>query len=138
MTPQRTFNLIIRTPDETVFDGDIISLRAPTSTGQVGLRSRAEPTVLAVEAGLVLLKTQDETKFAGTAGGLLRADGRKSHLLTPLAVVGDNVEAVLQQLESLLSESSEEMEARRALGRLETRILSELRQDDASLHPYEP
>ncbi len=51
-------------------------------------------------------------------------------LLTPLAVVGDDVQAVSQQLDQLLSAPSEEMEVRQTLGRLETRILQELRQGD--------
>ena len=56
--------------------------------------------------------------------------GESASLLTPLAVVGDDVESVSRQLDALLSEPSEEMEVRRTLGRLETRILQELRQGD--------
>ena len=130
MRHPQTLQVTIRTPGETVFEGEVVSLRVPTHTGQVGLRPRSEPGVLAVEAGLIVFKMQGGTKFAGTAGGLLHANGESASLLTPLAVVGSNVESVTQQLDTLLSAPSEEMEVRRTLGRLETRILQEIRQGD--------
>jgi F0F1-type ATP synthase epsilon subunit len=130
MRHPQTLRITIRTPGETVFEGEVVSMRVPTHTGQVGLRPRAEPSVLAVEAGLIVLKTESDTKYAGTAGGLLHTNGQSASLLSPLAVVGSNVESVSQQLDILLSAPSEEMEVRRTLGRLETRILQELRQGD--------
>ena len=130
MRDRQALQVTIRTPGETIFEGEIASLRVPTHTGQVGLRPRAEPGVLAVEAGLIVLKSENETKYAGTAGGLLHTNGHSASLLTPLAVVGSNVESVSQQLDTLLSAPSEEMEVRQMLGRLETRIIQEIRQGD--------
>jgi F0F1-type ATP synthase epsilon subunit len=127
---QRQLHVTIRTPNETVVDQDVAALRVPTRTGQVGLRPRCEPSVLAVEAGLIILRVNGSRRYAGTAGGLLHTTGESASLLTPLAVVGDNVESVSRQLDALLAAPSEEMEARRTLGRLETCILQELRQDD--------
>ena len=123
---------IIRTPGEVVFDQEVASIRVPTQTGQVGLRPRGEPTVLAVEAGLIVLRRNGGRQYAGTAGGLLHTSGDTASLLTPLAVLGDNLEAVFQRLDALLAAPSEEMEVRRTLGRLETRILEELHRDDES------
>ena len=130
MTHPQTLKVTIRTPGEIVFEGEIVSLRVPTHTGQVGLRPRAERSVIAVEAGLIVLKMERDVKYAGTAGGLLHTDGLKSSLLTPLAIVGSNVESVSRQLDALLSAPSQEMEIRHTLGRLETRILQEVRQGD--------
>ncbi len=120
----------IRTPSETIFDEDVASIRVPTQTGHVGMRPRGEPSVLAVDAGLIVLRLAGRMRYAGTAGGLLHTTAKTASLLTPLAVVGDDVESVSGQLDDLLSAPSEEMEARRTLGRLETRILQELRQED--------
>jgi F0F1-type ATP synthase epsilon subunit len=122
--------VLIRSPSETVVDQDVWSLRVPTQTGQVGLRPRAEPTVLAVEAGLIVLRTASGTRYAGTAGGLLHTNGKSATLLTPLAVAGEDVETVSRRLDELLSAPSDEMELRRTLGRLETRILRELQQGE--------
>ena len=125
-----TLHVTIRTPSETIVDQEVAALRVPTKTGQVGLRPRSEPSVLAVEAGLILLRSSNGMRYAGTGGGLLHASGEAASLLTPLAVVGDDVESVSRLLDELLSEPSEEMDVRRTLGRLETRILQELSQED--------
>lgn len=126
MKPQ-SLHVIIHTPQETVVEQDVVALRVPTQTGQVGLRPQSEPSVLAIDAGLIVLRLSDGLRFAGTAGGLLHINGVSASLLTPLAVVGDDLESVSGQLDTLLSEPSEEMEVRHTLGRLETRILQELR-----------
>ena len=76
----------MRTPREVVLELDVSSIRVPTETGQVGVRPRAEPFVLAVEPGLVLVRRDETYQFVGTAGGLLRCDGATASLLTPLAV----------------------------------------------------
>lgn len=120
----------IRTPRETVVDEDVAAMRVPTKSGHVGLRPRGEPSVLAVEAGLVLLHGHSGMRYAGTAGGLLHSSGQSVSLLTPLAVVGGDVDSVSEQLEALLSEPSDEMEVRQTLGRLETRIRKELVQGE--------
>lgn len=123
---RQTLQVIIRTPSETVLDQEVTALRVPTQTGQVGLRPRGEPSVLAVEAGLIVLRLKGGMRYAGTAGGLLHTSGGAASLLTPLAVVGDDVKSVSRQLDALLSTPSEEMEVRRTLERLETHILQEL------------
>ncbi len=123
---------VIRTPAATVVDLNVSSLRVPTRSGQVGLRPHGEPTVLAVEAGLILLRLERTYRYAGTAGGLLHASRFAASLLTPLAVVGDGLESVSRQLDRLLSESIEEMQVRRLLGRLETRIVRELQGEEAT------
>ena len=120
-------HLMIRTPRELVFAADVVAVRVPTQTGQVGLRPRCEATVLAVEPGLVIVRIGGGVRYAGTAGGLLACDGASAALLTPLAAVGDDLEQVSSDLQKALAEPAEEMEVRRTLGRLETRILQELR-----------
>jgi F0F1-type ATP synthase epsilon subunit len=127
---RQTLHVTIRTPSETVVHEDVAALRVPTQSGQVGLRPRGEPSVLAVEAGLIVLRFSGGMRYAGTAGGLLHTSGESASLLTPLAVVGDNIDSVSRQLDTLLSAPNEEMEVRRTLGRLETRILKELRQGE--------
>jgi F0F1-type ATP synthase epsilon subunit len=123
------FRFTVRTPHEVVLETDALSVRVPTETGQVGLRPRSEPAVLAVEASLVLVQTAAGTLFVGTAGGLLTCDGRQATLLTPLAVVGEEERSLLAELDRVLGEPSEEMEVRTSLERLEGRILREVRRE---------
>lgn len=120
--------LVVRTPREVVVDLHVSSLRVPTETGQVGVRVRVEPFVLAVEPGLVLARREAAFTFVGTAGGVLRCDGMTANLLTPLAVSGDNEEEVVNALEEALAQPRVETEARETLGQLQSSILRELRQ----------
>ncbi len=133
MAPPR-LQTTIRTPRAIVVEMDVDSLRIPTRTGQVGIRPRGEPMVLAVEPGLILLRIEGRYRYAGTAGGLLHTSRVAANLLTPLAVVGDDLESVSRQLDTLLSTPTEEMEVRRLLSRLESQIIRELQHgEDASL-----
>lgn len=140
MNTRDRLRVVVRTPRRVVLDRRVVSLRVPTRSGQVGLRPRTEATVLAIEPGLIVLRHAAGFSYAGTAGGLLRAGGAEANLLTPLAVSGDDLAQVQEQLERALAEPSEEMEVRRALTRLETNILQELRRADQPLEsrPNEP
>ena len=125
--PTEHLHLIVRTPRALVVELDVASLRVPVDTGQVGLRPRGEPTVLAVEPGLALARTATAFCYLGTAGGLLRCDGRAAILLTPLAVVGEDGRGVLDALAAALATPDPERDLRRAIERLQTGILTELR-----------
>lgn len=128
---KQSLHVTIRTPRATVVDQEVASLRVPTRTGQVGIRPHGEATVLAVEAGLILLRTSSGMRYAGTAGGLLHSSSTSASLLTPLAVFGEDIGSVSRQLDQLLAMPSDEMDVRHMLGRLEKRILQELSQADA-------
>lgn len=120
--------LVIRTPYEVVLGLNVSSLRVPAETGQVGIRPHIEPLVIAVEPGLVLIRQAETLRFVGTAGGLLRCDGVRASLLTPLTVTGHSEEEVLSALEDILAAPHVELEVRATLGRLQSSILYELRQ----------
>jgi F0F1-type ATP synthase epsilon subunit len=121
-------HFIVRTPHEVVAEIEARSIRAPTESGQVGLRPRNEPQVIAVEAGLVVVRTvQNETRFLGTAGGLLAVERLRATLMTPLAIIGSDRESMMDQLEKALGEPNEEMQARALLAGLEEQILTEMR-----------
>lgn len=131
--------LIVRTPAEVVLECETSSVRIPTETGQVGLRRGAEPMVLAVEPGLVLVRAGNRFTFVGTAGGLLRSDGHAASVLTPLAVAGTDEGEVLAALDQALATPNAELEARAMLGRLQGSILRELRGEHRGLpHGPEP
>jgi F0F1-type ATP synthase epsilon subunit len=117
---------VLRTPHQVVHDGPLRAARVPAATGQVGLRPRCEPLILAVEPGLVLLRREGGLAFAGTAGGLLETDGETCTLYTPFAVVGDEADGVLSALDRALATPDTELSARRQLGELEQRIAREL------------
>ena len=124
---EETLRLIVRTPRETVAELEARSLRIPTETGQVGVRPRSEPSLLAVEPGLVLVRSGSRTGFVATAGGLLHCARHEAVLLTPLAVVGEDGETVRARLEAELAGPNAELQLRHAISRLEAGIVSEIR-----------
>jgi F0F1-type ATP synthase epsilon subunit len=117
----------LRTPHALVAELEVSGLRVPTDTGQVGLRPRHEALLLAVEPGLVHVHARQGLRFAGTAGGLLNSDGRRAVLLTSDAVLGEDPDAVLAQLERTLAAPDPEREIRRAIERLATGLVQEMR-----------
>lgn len=125
--PEETLQLRVRTPQGSVVDDAVTSLRVPTDSGQVGLRPRSEAAAFVVEPGLVLAAGAGGLRFVATAGGLLRCDGREAVLLTPLAVVGESADVVAAQLDEALGLPRADLELRAVLQRLETGILQELR-----------
>ena len=125
--PTLPLRLVVRTPHRTVVDGAATSVRVLTETGHVGIRRHMEPVVLPVEAGLVLVRDGAAVTLVGIAGGLLSSDGREVTLFTPLAVVGTEPAVVQARLNDLLAAPDSELAIRSKLGRLEGRILSELR-----------
>ena len=132
MPELNTLELVVRTPHEVVFQAQVLSARVLTETGHVGLRPRTEAMVLAVEAGIVNVRSGVEgaaEQFIGTAGGLLIIDGLTATLMTPLAVVGSDERQIVNELEQVLQLPNSEMEARATLTKLEGHILSELRRD---------
>jgi len=124
--------VVIRTPHALELDVTARSLRVLTESGQVGLRRGMEPVVLAVEAGLVVIRTDEGIRFVGAAGGLLSCDGRQATLFTPLAVTGEDPAAIATALDQALAEPGSELALRTTLDRLEGRILTELRHRSAS------
>jgi F0F1-type ATP synthase epsilon subunit len=129
IVPATRLHLIVLTPHALVAELDVDSLRVPADTGQIGLRPRCEATVLAVQPGLVLARTATALRYVGTAGGLLRCDGRAAVLLTPLAVLGDEGPGVMDALAAALATPDPERDLRRAIERLQTGILTELRSE---------
>jgi F0F1-type ATP synthase epsilon subunit len=121
------FRLVIRTPHDVVLDADVRGARVPTETGLVGLRPRAEPIVLAVEPGLIVVRGPEGQRYCATSGGLFEGDRGRSVLYTPFAVLGDTAEQVVAALDHALTAPDGELALRRQLGDLEQRILQELR-----------
>lgn len=132
MTALDSLELIVRTPNVSVFQRYVRSVRVPTESGHVGLHRRAEPAVLAVDPGIVNVRSEDgrmdADTFIGTAGGLLVVKDNVVTLLTPIAVIGENEQAIATRFDALMAQPSSELEARVMLTKLEGHILNELRQ----------
>ena len=121
------FRFIVRTPHETVLDTPATCVRVLTESGHVGIRRHMEPVVLPIEAGLVIVRADGHVTLVGSAGGLLSSDGREATLFTPLGVTGSDPIAIQRALDDALAAPNSELDLRARLGKLEGRILAELR-----------
>ena len=123
----RSFRFVVRTPHEVVLETPATAVRVLTETGHVGLRQHMEPVVLPIEAGLVLVRADGRVTLVGSAGGLLSFDGREATLFTPLGVVGTDPATIERALDDALAAPDSELAVRVRLGKLQGRILAELR-----------
>jgi F0F1-type ATP synthase epsilon subunit len=126
MSNETRLRLVVRTPHASVINREVESVRLPTETGQVGLRARREPIVIAVEPGLILLHESSGNSFASSAGGLMQVADNRAVLFTPYAVAGHSPEEVLEQLDKAMAAPDSELSMRRKLSELERHILQEL------------
>jgi F0F1-type ATP synthase epsilon subunit len=124
-----TLKLIVRTPGSIVLETDARSIRVLTETGHVGLRPRMEAVILTIEPGLVFVHRNDGLLFIGTAGGLLKCDGKVATLLTPLAVAAEDQASVMRQLQQQLSQPKAELEVRNTINNIQSSILTEITDD---------
>ena len=86
------FRLTIVTAEQSVYDGDIEMLVAPTPDGEIGILTNHHPLVTKLGPGairLVKLDKSEETLF--TSGGFLEVNKNKVILL---ADVVENLEAI--------------------------------------------
>lgn len=126
----RPLHVVVRTPRGVVAALDALSLRLPAETGQVGIRPRAEATVIPIEPGLVLARTADGLRFVATAGGLVRTAPFAAVVLTPVAVFGDDATSVVAAIDAALAGPDPEHDLRDAIRRLETRLRRQVREGD--------
>lgn len=124
---RRLLQFVVRTPHTTVLDIAASSVRVLTETGHVGLRTGTEAMVLPIETGLVIVRSTEGVTLVGCAGGLLSSNGKDATLLTPLAVMGRDPASVERALADAVTVPDSELAARARLGKLEHRILDELR-----------
>jgi F0F1-type ATP synthase epsilon subunit len=121
---------LVRTPRAVAIDRRLQSVRLPTESGQFGLRPGAEPMLVAIEPGLLLLRDVARTDYAASAGGLLSVAREVSTLYTPFAVSGGSAEEVLEQFEQAQQDPTSDLSTHRQLEALELKILRELRRED--------
>ena len=76
-----TFRMIIRTPDGTAADREVVSLVVPGPHGHYGLLARHAPLVGSVAVGLLRLHAPDGPAVFVVGDGVLRVDAHGVELL---------------------------------------------------------
>lgn len=78
--------LTILTPDKPVFDGTIVSVTVPGTSGAFQILKDHAPIISTLEDGNVLIQTVNEEKSIGIKGGVVEVSNNKIILLAEAIV----------------------------------------------------
>ncbi|MFT5207000.1 MAG: F-type H+-transporting ATPase subunit epsilon [Candidatus Omnitrophota bacterium] len=78
----QTFKLSIVTPEDTIYAGEVVHLRAPGVVGYLGILVGHAPLVTPLTSGEISLKEADKSeKFFQVEGGFLEVGNNSALLL---------------------------------------------------------
>ena len=108
-----TLNII--TPDQTVFEGDIVSVSLPTPDGEITILEHHIPLVSIVTPGSVLVRTTKGEQLFAVSRGVVEIDGKHVRVLADTADRAEDLqeEAIEQakaRAQELLSEKRHDAE----------------------------
>ena len=76
----------ILTPDKPVFDGTIVSVTVPGTSGAFQILEDHAPIISTLEDGKVIIETGTEEKLIGIKGGVVEVSNNKIILLAEAIV----------------------------------------------------
>jgi F-type H+-transporting ATPase subunit epsilon len=110
-----TFQLLIITPKQKVFDGPIDLLNVMTSAGQLGILARHTPLLTVVQTSALHVVEGHTTTYYATSGGVLSVQRDKVLLLLDTIERADQIDlqrakASLKRAEQRLKQKEEKTE----------------------------
>jgi F-type H+-transporting ATPase subunit epsilon len=125
-----TFQLLIITPKQKVFDGPIDLLNVMTSAGQLGILARHTPLLTVVQTSVLHLVEGKKTTYYATSGGVMSVQRDKVLLLLDTIERADQIDidrakASLQRAENRLKQKDEKVEELRVKAAI-TRALNRI------------
>lgn len=111
-------------PQETVVDADrVLRLQVETVAGHFCLRPRHADYVTVLVPGLLSYQTEEGEFHLAVDEGVLVKRGAQVHIAAHRATRGDRLEALAEQVKSMIGSSDEqERKTRAALARIEARL----------------
>ena len=90
----KSFKVMIVTPEQTAYEGDVISATIPGMAGYIGIWANHAPLVAAVVPGLVSLKIDaiGNAKYFSVGTGFLEISDNVVNLMTDTCELGDEVD----------------------------------------------
>jgi|YNPMSStandDraft_1061717.scaffolds.fasta_scaffold41256_2 F-type H+-transporting ATPase subunit epsilon len=122
-------NLKIITPKKIIFDGEVLSVTAPSSTGEITiLPYHVNLLSLLVEGILKIKKKEGEEEFLAIGGGYLQTDGREVFILVSRAygqeeINEEEIKKAMNQAKEILSQTKEESQRKEAAAILRRSII---------------
>ena len=126
----RTFHLEIRTPEKLVYEGEVVSLRAPGIEGSLGILAGHIPFLTVLESGEIRIRESDAPQSLATSGGVLEVLRTGTTLLAETAewayeINVERAESARQRALAVLASRDESVnrpEAEAALARAQNRL----------------
>ncbi|HUU46292.1 MAG TPA: F0F1 ATP synthase subunit epsilon [Acidobacteriota bacterium] len=88
-----TYHLSIVTPEETVFDQEIVSLIVPGVKGYLGVLAHHAPLITPLQPGKITIRLPDESELIlAVAGGFLEVANNKATILADAAEPADQID----------------------------------------------
>jgi F-type H+-transporting ATPase subunit epsilon len=125
-----TFHLLIITPNQKVFEGNVNLLTVMTSAGQMGILAKHTPLLSVVKTSELHIQEGKKTTYFATSGGVVSVQREKVLLLLDTIEQADQIDLnrakeSLKRAEERLKEKTEkvdEMRAKAAITRALNRI----------------
>lgn len=124
----KKFTLQIITPKKVVFQDKVISVTAPSSSGEITILYNHTPLVSLLKEGVVKIVQNGEETFFSIGGGYVETTGKEVNLLVSRAYGQDEldekaIKQAKEKAERLIQESKTEEERRQAMASLRRSII---------------
>lgn len=93
-SPSSSLHLTVLTPESTVANERVDSLRCVAIDGELGVLPGHQPLVTPLQVGVLRIRQGGIEKRLAVMGGLLSTDGQQATILTDGAEWGDTVDRV--------------------------------------------
>ncbi len=105
------FQLI--TPDETVYDGNVVSVTLPSADGEITVLEKHIPIISTLMPGSMVVRNEKGEMIFAVSRGVIEVDGGSVRVLSDIADRADSleeeaVEAAKAKAEKLMTEKSED------------------------------
>lgn len=118
-----SFNLEIITAEQTIFSGQVSSLTAPATDGEIGVLPRHASILTLLKPGELKYSTTEIQQHLAVSGGFLEVNADKVVILVDSAerledIDEDRAQLAIQRAKDRLLEKSTDLDLERALGSL--------------------
>jgi len=124
----KTFNLKLITPEETLYDDEVVEVLLPTKLGQIGVLAGHEQMVVILVPGEIQIKTAAEEISLASLGGFAEINPGSVKILSDSAVRSEKIDALAaeeakKKAEQLLLQAKDDIEMAEAQASLEKALL---------------
>lgn len=116
---RRKFKVRIITPKRIVFEDEVQSISAPSSSGEITILYNHTPFFSILNQGIVKIKKDSQELLFSIGGGYIETNGKETNVLVSRAYHQDEIDEALvkkarEEAERLLKEAKTEEERQRA------------------------